>query len=64
MIYPANELPSRAPKPGRIATLYVFSSERDAAAGRPSFNPGCLRWQVSLPFLFYFWRSEESEEGY
>lgn len=46
LIYPPNELPQRAPKPSRVPSLYVFSSERDSAAGRPSFNPSCLKWQV------------------
>jgi metaxin len=44
--YPPNQLPLRAPKPARIPSLYVFSKDQDAAAGRPSFNPSCLKWQV------------------
>lgn len=48
VVYPPNDLPQRAPKSSRIPSLYVFSSDRDAAAGKPSFNPGCLKWQVSF----------------
>ncbi|KAF4631997.1 hypothetical protein G7Y89_g6130 [Cudoniella acicularis] len=48
LVYPANELPQRAPKPSRIPSLYVFSKKEDAAAGRPSFNPSCLKWQAFL----------------
>jgi len=47
VVYPANPLPPRAPKSARIPSLYVFSKGQDAAAGRPSFNPSCLKWQVS-----------------
>jgi metaxin len=47
VVYTPNELPQRAPKSSRIPSLYVFSTEKDAAAGRPSFNPSCLKWQVS-----------------
>ncbi|KAG0646177.1 Metaxin-1 [Hyphodiscus hymeniophilus] len=48
LTYPANHLPQRAPKPSRIPTLYVFAREGDAPAGRPSFNPSCLKWQTFL----------------
>ncbi|KAG9232298.1 hypothetical protein BJ875DRAFT_443305 [Amylocarpus encephaloides] len=48
LVYPPNELPQRAPKPSRIPSLYVFSSIADAAAGKPSFNPSCLKWQAFL----------------
>jgi metaxin len=47
LTYPPNELPQRAPKPARIPSLYVFIKKEDAAAGRPSHNPSCLKWQVS-----------------
>jgi hypothetical protein len=47
LTYPPNPLPQRAPKASRIPSLYVFSNDGDAAAGRPSFNPTCLKWQVS-----------------
>ncbi|TAQ88084.1 hypothetical protein B7494_g3620 [Chlorociboria aeruginascens] len=46
--YPPEELPQRAPKAVRIPRLYVFITEKDAAAGRPSFNPTCLKWQTFL----------------
>ena len=45
--YTPNALPQRSPKSSRIPSLYVFSTDADAAAGRPSFNPSCLKWQVS-----------------
>ncbi|KAH7356848.1 hypothetical protein BKA65DRAFT_579945 [Rhexocercosporidium sp. MPI-PUGE-AT-0058] len=48
VVYPANPLPQRAPKSTRIPSLYVFSKGRDAAAGRPSVNPSCLKWQTFL----------------
>jgi metaxin len=48
LVYTPNELPQRAPKPARIPSLYVFSNQEDAAAGRPSFNPSCLKWQAFL----------------
>ncbi|RDL40362.1 Uncharacterized protein BP5553_00341 [Venustampulla echinocandica] len=48
LVYPPNELPRRAPKPAKIPSLYVFSNKEDAAAGRPSFNPSCLKWQAFL----------------
>jgi metaxin len=47
VVYPPNQLPQRAPKSSRVPSLYVFSTEQGAAAGRPSFNPSCLKWQVS-----------------
>lgn len=52
VIYPPNSIPARAVQPSKKARLYVFSTSEDAAAGRPSFNPTCLKWQVrSLPIL-------------
>jgi len=47
LVYPPNELPRRTPRSTKLASLYVFIGDEDAAAGRPSFNPGCLKWQVS-----------------
>ncbi|TVY56708.1 Metaxin-1 [Lachnellula cervina] len=47
LTYPPNDLPQRAPKSARIPSLYVFIKKEDAAAGRPSYNPSCLKWQVS-----------------
>ncbi|KUJ18420.1 uncharacterized protein LY89DRAFT_706892 [Mollisia scopiformis] len=48
VVYAPNQLPQRAPKPARIPSLYVFSTSHDAAAGKPSFNPSCLKWQTFL----------------
>jgi len=45
--YAPNPLPPRGPTSIKIPSLYVFTTESDAAAGRPSFNPTCLKWQVS-----------------
>jgi hypothetical protein len=45
--YQANDLPLRAPKLERLPMLYVFSTSENARAGKPSFNPSCLKWQVS-----------------
>lgn len=44
--YPSNELPQRAAKPKSSHSLYMFTTAQGAEEGRPSFNPGCLRWQV------------------
>jgi metaxin len=44
--YAPNPLPQRAPSASVLPSLYVFCSEQDAAAGRPSYNPACLKWQV------------------
>jgi metaxin len=46
LTYAANELPQRAPRRRDAHTLYVFASEKDAMNGAPSYNPGCLKWQV------------------
>lgn len=45
--YPANELPERSPEASELPCLYIFSTEEDAEAGKPSFNPGCLKYQAS-----------------
>lgn len=48
-VYPAESLPHRTPSPAReLPGLYVFATEEDAALGRPSFNPSCLKWQTFL----------------
>ncbi len=46
---PAESLPERAPERARVRpSLYVFARTlEDARSGRPSFNPQCLKWQVS-----------------
>lgn len=46
--YGPNQLPYRSPGPSDLPTLHVFISDHDAARGAPSFNPSCLKWQVSL----------------
>jgi hypothetical protein len=44
--YGENELPLRAPKDKSQHVLHVFTTDKDAREGNPSFNPGCLKWQV------------------
>lgn len=46
--YGPNQLPCRSPGASDLPTLHVFINDHDAARGAPSFNPSCLRWQVSL----------------
>ncbi|KAF7874131.1 hypothetical protein EAF04_002803 [Stromatinia cepivora] len=55
--YPANGLPQRSPgaKDGkndrdtRLPSLYIFCRDSEEAnEGKPSFNPGCLKWQTFL----------------
>lgn len=51
VVYPANELPARSPRPSGLPTLHVFTAEQDApglGTARLSFNPSCLKWQVGL----------------
>lgn len=48
LTYPPNELPARSPAARDVSTLYVFISDEDALRGLPSFNPSCLKWQVSF----------------
>ncbi|KAG6252033.1 hypothetical protein E4U24_000840, partial [Claviceps purpurea] len=48
-VHDAEALPARAPDRVRErARLHVFSTEEDARLGRPSYNPGCLKWQVGF----------------
>ncbi|KAG5982736.1 hypothetical protein E4U55_001454 [Claviceps digitariae] len=48
-VHDAEPLPARAPdRVRRRAKLHVFSTEEDAQCGRPSYNPGCLKWQTFL----------------
>lgn len=49
-IYPANELPKNARRRRDRHALYVFVDKAGARAGRPSFNPACLKWQAYLRF--------------
>ncbi|ESZ91674.1 hypothetical protein SBOR_7931 [Sclerotinia borealis F-4128] len=58
LTYPPNELPqrstgakgSRGDKYARLPSLYIFCREGDEGVDgdRPSFNPGCLKWQTFL----------------
>lgn len=45
--YTANELPLRNPPDRKKHNLYIFTDENSAKLELPSFNPGCLKWQVS-----------------
>lgn len=45
--YPANDLPQRSPTRRQGNQLFVFTDAAGARNGRPSFNPQCLKWQVS-----------------
>jgi len=44
--YPANELPHRSRRHTSDNVLYIFTTEAGARMDSPSFNPGCLKWQV------------------
>ena len=46
-IYPVNELPQRSPQTHDRHTLWIFTTDKGAQSGAPSFNPGCLKWQAS-----------------
>ncbi|CAD6447373.1 6ff8c967-3e58-425d-9619-6570839eab8d [Sclerotinia trifoliorum] len=54
--YPANGLPERSPGAkntkndgdARLPSLYIFCREGEEDEGKPSFNPGCLKWQTFL----------------
>jgi metaxin len=46
LTYPINELPQRAPRDRSAHVLYIFTSGEGARNGVPSYNPGCLKWQV------------------
>ena len=48
--YPANDLPQRSPSRRHDNQLFVFSTPTNARHGRPSYNPQCLKWQVSIFF--------------
>ncbi len=46
-VHPAEALPARvADTDSTLPRLYVFTHERDAVLGLPSYNPSCLKWQV------------------
>lgn len=59
--YAPNSDPLRAPSSRNKHTLYVFTSQSGAGSGAPSFNPSCLKWQVSLPFLPFATRLTRSQ---
>jgi metaxin len=44
--YDENHLPLRAPKDKSQHVLHVFTTDEEAKSGKPSYNPGCLKWQV------------------
>ena len=46
-IYPVNELPQRSQQKRDRHTLWIFTTDKGAQLGAPSFNPGCLKWQAS-----------------
>ena len=46
--YPPNELPLRTARHREKHALYIFTTDEGAKRGAPSFNPGCLKWQVRL----------------
>ena len=46
--YHPNDLPERTAKRRNQHALYIFTTDHDAERGAASFNPGCLKWQVSL----------------
>jgi len=50
--YPPNELPIRSRAHPDIHRLYIFTAPRDSRHGRPSYNPQCLKWQVSWASIF------------
>ncbi|KAF1982445.1 hypothetical protein K402DRAFT_466745 [Aulographum hederae CBS 113979] len=50
LTYPAYSLPYRSPRRRDEHALFVFATEEGAREGKPSFNPGCLRWQTYLKF--------------
>jgi hypothetical protein len=54
LTYPVNELPHRAPHHRNAHVLYVFSTNEGAIRGAPSFNPACLKWQVSIHLLPHY----------
>ncbi|OAR00164.1 hypothetical protein LLEC1_01991 [Akanthomyces lecanii] len=48
-VHPAEALPARAAQTDKtLPRLYVFTHERDAVSGLPSYNPSCLKWQTIL----------------
>ncbi|CAE7022754.1 hypothetical protein PTNB73_02320 [Pyrenophora teres f. teres] len=50
LTYPVNDLPQRAPQHRNAHVLYVFTTDKGAIGGAPSYNPACLKWQAYLKF--------------
>jgi hypothetical protein len=48
--YPVNDLPRRAPQNRNAHVLYIFTSQEGAQSDVPSYNPACLKWQVSTSY--------------
>ena len=46
--YPHNELPERTAQHRDQNALYVFTNDDGSRKGLPSYNPGCLKWQVEI----------------
>lgn len=46
--YPPNDLPERSGTNPQGNRLFVFADATSARRGKPSFNPQCLKWQVSI----------------
>lgn len=46
--YAANELPYRARRDGSKHALHIFTTPLGARMDAPSYNPGCLKWQVRI----------------
>lgn len=47
VVYQSNDGPLRAPWVRKSHALYIFTTAKDSKKGAPSFNPSCLKWQVS-----------------
>jgi len=52
--YPPNDLPERTGTNAQGNRLFIFTDAASARRGRPSFNPQCLKWQVSAIPLFIY----------
>ena len=46
--YPHNELPERTAQHRDQNALYIFTTDDGTRRGLPSYNPGCLKWQVEI----------------
>lgn len=52
-VYATNELPTTSPGRRDEHSLWIWTTEEGAVNGDFSFNPTCLKWQVSdTPFRF------------